>query len=96
MNIKEVKNQFPQSASEIEILEGLGFNKRSLNWLETLNLNIAQTACWLMGKVGNNFDADILVDILSSQRSELWMPAATALSLIEERKTFAFLAIDFS
>lgn len=86
MNLKEVKNQFLQSAREIEILEGLGFNSRSLNWLETLDLNIAKTACWLMGKVGNNLDADILVSILSSQRSELWMPAATALSLIATEK----------
>jgi HEAT repeat protein len=86
MNLEFVKNQFPQIASEIEILEGLGFNSRSLNWLEALDLEKAQTACWLMGKVDSNFDADILLVILSGQRSELWMPAATALSLIATEK----------
>ncbi|MFE1746064.1 HEAT repeat domain-containing protein [Coleofasciculus sp. H7-2] len=86
MNLKEVKNQFPEAAGEIEILESLGFASRSGNWIDTLDVEKAQTACWLVGRVGNDQDADALISILSGQRSELWMQAATSLSLIAIEK----------
>jgi len=82
MNLKEVKKQFPESASEIETLESLGFASRSDGWIDSLDSEKAQTACWLVGRVGNDRDADALISILSGQRSELWVQAATSLSLI--------------
>ncbi|MEH1887691.1 hypothetical protein [Nostoc sp.] len=33
----------------------------------------AQTACWLVGRVGDERDADALISTLSSQRRELWI-----------------------
>ncbi|MBD2167987.1 HEAT repeat domain-containing protein [Calothrix membranacea FACHB-236] len=94
MILEFVKNQFPETALEIERLETLGFHQRTLSWLLALDEETAQTACWLMGKVGNDDDADAMVSILSSQRSELWMYAATALSLIAtERHLTSLLSI---
>ncbi|OCQ90443.1 hypothetical protein BCD64_27610 [Nostoc sp. MBR 210] len=91
MNLQEVKHQFPEAAGEIEILESLGFASRSADWIDTLDIEQAQTACWLLGRVGNDQDADILISILSSQSSELWMQAATSLSLIATEKHFKSL-----
>jgi HEAT repeat protein len=82
MNLRAVKKQFPESASEIETLESLGFASRSDGWIDSLDSEKAQIACWLVGKVGSDQDADALISILSGQRSELWMQAATSLSLI--------------
>lgn len=86
MNLKEVKNQFPEMADEIESLESLGFASRSGNWVDTLDIEKAKTACWLVGRVGDDRDADALVTILLGQRSELWMPAATSLNVIGTEK----------
>ncbi|AKG20511.1 HEAT repeat domain-containing protein [Calothrix sp. 336/3] len=86
MNIQQVKNQFPESIADIEMLESLGFSSRSHGWIETLNPQQAEIAVWLMGKVGNDDDADTLMGVLSSQSRELWMHAATALSLIATTK----------
>ncbi|ALF52158.1 hypothetical protein ACX27_03700 [Nostoc piscinale CENA21] len=86
MNLQEVKYQFPEAAGDIEILENLGFTSRSTSWIATLDIEQAQTACWLLGRVGNEQDADVLIRILSSQRSELWMQAGTSLSLIATEK----------
>ncbi|BBD59067.1 hypothetical protein NIES2109_18460 [Nostoc sp. HK-01] len=86
MNLQEVKNQFPEAVGEIEILESLGFTSRSGNWIDTLDIEQAQTACWLLGRVGDDRDADVLINILSGQRCELWMQAATSLSLIATEK----------
>ncbi|MEH1828793.1 MAG: hypothetical protein V7L22_26245 [Nostoc sp.] len=52
MNLQEVKNQFPEAVGEIETLERLGFASRSGNWIDTLDFEKAQTACWLVGRVG--------------------------------------------
>jgi HEAT repeat protein len=82
MNLEEVKNQFPESADDIKILESLGLESRQEGWIDSLDLEQAQTACWLVGRIGNDRDADTLVSILSGQRRELWMQAATSLSLI--------------
>lgn len=94
MNPEEVKYCFPDIVSEIEILESLGFTSRSDGWIDSLDLEEGQTACWLVGRVGDDRDADALVSILSSQRSELWMQAATSLSLIAtERHLMSLLSI---
>jgi HEAT repeat protein len=94
MTLEFVKNQFPETASDIEILEKLGFNERTLSWLLAIEKEKAQTVCWLIGKVGNECDADAMVSILSGQRSELWRDAATALSLIAtERHLTSLLSI---
>jgi HEAT repeat protein len=94
MNLKEVKKQFPELAGEIEILESLGFTSRSGNWIDGLDVEKAQTACWLVGKMGDDLDADTLINILSGKRSELWMQAATSLSLIAtERHLSSLLSI---
>ncbi len=82
MNLTEVKHQFPEAIAEIEALENLGFAHRSAHWIDTLKLEQAQTACWLIGKIGTDRDAHTLITLLSSQRSELWMQAATSLSPI--------------
>ena len=93
MNLEEVKNEFPESASEIKILESLGFAFRSDGWIDSLESTQAQTACWLVGKVGDDQDADALVSILSNPRPELWRQAATPLSLIaRERHLSALLS----
>jgi HEAT repeat protein len=86
MKLEEVKNQFPESAGDINILESLGLNSRQEGWIDGLDLEQAQTACWLVGRIGNDRDADTLVSILSGQRHELWMQAATSLSLIATQK----------
>ena len=86
MNLEEVKEKFPESASEIEALESLGFAFRSAGWIDSLDLEKAQTACWLVGKVGNDQDADALVNILLGQRSKLWRQAATSLNMIGTEK----------
>jgi HEAT repeat protein len=86
MNVEEVKRQFPESAIEIEALERLGFASRTAGWIDRLDLEKARTACWLVGKVGDERDADELVDILSSQRSDLWVEAATSLNTIGTQK----------
>lgn len=94
MNLEEVKNQFPESVSEIKVLESLGFAFRSDGWIDSLESKQAQTACWLVGKVGGDQDADALVSILSNPRPELWRQAATSLSLIAtERHLTALLPI---
>jgi HEAT repeat protein len=86
MNLEEVKEKFPESANEIEALESLGFASRSADWIDSLNLEKAQTACWLVGRVGNDQDGDVLVNILLGQRRELWMQAATSLNMIGTEK----------
>lgn len=86
MDLEEVKNQFPESASEIEVLESLGFASRSDGWIDSLESKQAQTACWLVGKVGDERDADALVSILSNPRPQLWRQAATSLSLIATKR----------
>ncbi|QLE45177.1 hypothetical protein FD723_33175 (plasmid) [Nostoc sp. C052] len=68
MNLQEVKNQFLEAVGEIETLERLGFASRSGNWIDTLDFEKAQTACWLVGRVG-----DALICTLSGQRRELWI-----------------------
>ncbi|WP_392535465.1 HEAT repeat domain-containing protein [Nostoc sp. C117] len=94
MNLQEVKNQFPEAVGEIETLERLGFASRSGNWIDTLDFEEAQTACWLFGRVGDDQDADALIRTLSGQRRELWMQAATSLSLIAtERHLKSLLSI---
>jgi HEAT repeat protein len=80
--LEAVKKKFPESADEIEALESLGFIFRSDDWINRLNSENAQIACWLMGHIGGDRDPDLLINILSGQRSELWMQAATSLSLI--------------
>ncbi|MBE9207334.1 HEAT repeat domain-containing protein [Nostoc sp. LEGE 06077] len=82
MNLQQVKNKFPEAVGAIKTLESLGFASRSGNWIDTLDFEKAQTACWLIGQVGDDRDADSLIRILSGQRRELWMQAATSLSLI--------------
>lgn len=57
MNLKEVKKRFPESVSEIETLESLGFAARSDGWINSLDSEKAKTACWLVGKIGNGQDA---------------------------------------
>ncbi len=94
MNLEEVKNQFPESASEIKVLEGLGFAFSRDGWIDNLELKQAQTACWLVGKVGDDQDADALFRILSNSRPELWRQAATSLTLIAtERHLTRLLSI---
>jgi hypothetical protein len=44
MNLEEVKNQFPESASEIKALESLGFASRNDDWIDNLDLEKAQIA----------------------------------------------------
>ncbi|RCJ42309.1 hypothetical protein A6769_37865 [Nostoc punctiforme NIES-2108] len=73
MNLQEVKNQFPEAVGEIETLERLGFASRSGNWIDTLDFEEAQTACWLFGRIGDERDADALIHTLSGQRCELWI-----------------------
>ncbi|MBW4422552.1 MAG: hypothetical protein KME13_25625 [Myxacorys californica WJT36-NPBG1] len=82
MDLEEVKHRFPETAHGIEALERSGFNSRNDDWINTLNPELAKTACWVMGKVGDPYDADVLVQILSSDRNDLWREAATALSLV--------------
>ncbi len=53
VNLAEIKQRFPESAGEIELLERLGFASRSDNWLACLEVEQAQTACWLLGKIGD-------------------------------------------
>ncbi|MBD2325780.1 HEAT repeat domain-containing protein [Alkalinema sp. FACHB-956] len=86
MNLQEVKHQFPEAVAEIEALENLGFASRSLDWIDTLDLEQAKTACWLVGRVGDDRDADALISILSGHRRELFIQAATSLSLIATGK----------
>jgi len=86
MNLEEVKNQFPELASKIKALESLGFASRKDGWIDSLDLEKAQTACWLIGRIGNDQDADSLLSILSGQRRELWMQAAASLSLIATQR----------
>lgn len=86
MSLKKVKKKFPESVSEIETLESLGFASRSDGWIDSLDSEKAQTACWLIGKIGDKRDADALISILSGQRSELWMQAAISLSLIATKR----------
>ena len=57
MNLQEVKNKFPEAVSEIETLERLGFAFRSGNWIDTLDFEKAQTACWLVGRVADEGNA---------------------------------------
>jgi HEAT repeat protein len=82
VNLEEVKNQFPESASEIELLESLGFAFRTDDWISSLDSEPAQIACWLVGKVGGDQDAEALLGILSNPHPQLWRQAATSLSLI--------------
>lgn len=73
INLQEVKNQFPEAVGEIETLERLGFAYRSGNWIDSLDFEEAQTACWLVGRIGDERDADALIYTLSGQRRELWI-----------------------
>lgn len=82
MNLASIKQQFPESASDIEALETLGLATRQPGWINTLDLDKAMTACWLLGKIGDDQDADALADVLAGQRSELWVQAAASLSSI--------------
>ncbi|QZZ21715.1 HEAT repeat domain-containing protein [Leptothermofonsia sichuanensis E412] len=91
MNLKAIKQQFPESASEIEALENLGFTTRQPGWLNNLDLDKAMTACWLLGKIGDDQDADVLVNLLAGQRSELWMQAAASLSSIMTQRHLSSL-----
>jgi HEAT repeat protein len=86
MNLAEIKKNFPESAKEIDDLERLGFASRRVGWIDNLDLEKARTACWLLGKIGDDRDADALINILLSQRSELWMEAATSLNTIGTEK----------
>jgi hypothetical protein len=54
MNLKELKQRFPESASEIEFLESLGFFKRSKSWLDGLDSEKVSTACWLIRRFLRN------------------------------------------
>ena len=92
MNLEEVKKNFPASVSEIETLESLGFASRSYGWIDSLDSEKAQTACWLIGKIGDARDADVLISLLSGQRSELWMQVAVSLSVIATEKHLIFLS----
>jgi HEAT repeat protein len=80
------QKNFPESAREIEDLENLGFASRRVGWIDDLDLEKARTACWLLGKIGDDRDADTLINVLLSQRSELWMEAATSLNAIGTEK----------
>ncbi|MDG2615975.1 hypothetical protein P7L53_06920 [Thermoleptolyngbya sichuanensis XZ-Cy5] len=82
MNLASIKQQFPESASDIEALETLGLATRQPGWINTLDLDKAMTACWLLGKIGDDQDADAIADVLAGQRSELWVQAAASLSSI--------------
>ncbi|MBD2527284.1 hypothetical protein [Nostoc sp. FACHB-133] len=93
MNLQEVKNQFPEAVGKIETFERLGFASRSGNWIDTLDFEEAQTACWLVGRVGDDQDADTLIRTLSGQRRELWMQAVNLLDLVSlERGLVVFIA----
>ncbi len=41
MNLEEVKNQFPESADDIKILESLGLDSRQEGWIDSLDLEQA-------------------------------------------------------
>lgn len=86
MNLEEVKQQFPESVRDIEILERLGFASRKTGWIDDLDLEKAIAACWLLGKIGSDRDADALIRVLSGQRRDLWMHAATSLSVIATQR----------
>jgi HEAT repeat protein len=94
MDLESVKQNFPADANEIDRLESLGFSHRNRDWLDRLDLDLAGLACWLMGKVGDDRDADLLVEILASDRPELSMQAATSLGAIgSDRHIPALVAI---
>ncbi|WP_417913553.1 hypothetical protein [Candidatus Electronema sp. JM] len=85
-SLAAIKKQFPEAARDIETLEKLGFASRSDGWIDSLDTEKAQTACWLLGKIGGKQDADTLLSILSGQRSELWGQAGVSLSCIARKK----------
>ena len=94
MDLELVKRNFPADAHEIDRLASLGFSNRSRDWLDRLDPELAGLACWLMGKVGDASDADLLVEILAGDRQELWMQAATSLGAIgSDRQIPALVAI---
>jgi HEAT repeat protein len=86
MNIEEVKQQFPEVITDIAALEEMGLSDRQTGWIDRLDSHLAMTACWLFGNIGNNRDADELINILAGDRHDLWMQAATSLSLIATAK----------
>jgi HEAT repeat protein len=82
MNLEAVKQQFPESTSDIEALENSGLATRQPGWINNLDLDKAIAACWLLGKIGDDQDADALISVVAGQRRELWMQAAVSLSPI--------------
>lgn len=82
MHLESLKVQFPEFAQEIETLEKQGFQSRNAAWIESLNSELAISACWLLGKSSDTADADLLLKVLAGQRRDLWMQAATDLSLV--------------
>lgn len=91
MNLEAIKQQFPESASDIETLENSGLATRQPGWINNLDLDKAITACWLLGKIGDDRDADALIGVLAGHRPELWMQAATSLSSIMTQRHLSSL-----
>lgn len=91
MDLEAIKQQFPESANDIEALETLGLATRQLGWINTLDLDKAITACWLLGKIGDVRDADALIGVLAGHHPELWMQAAASLSSIMTQRHLSFL-----